>query len=222
MRTPLTSLIGSAEMLMFEDNIDAKEQKMFVEFVHSGAKRLHDFFEKIMILSSLKSGKRSFNMAQDDLCEILREAISEVVSKASDRNIKIEEIFDINPIVCVDKREIKNIIVMILDNAIRFSPSDEIIKVCVFSENEDVCIKVIDNGGGIDPDYLPYVFEELSDPDVAHHSEGHGLSLAIARQIVLRHNGIISVESTKGSGTAFKVQLPVAVPSELVNCGGKK
>ena len=109
-----------------------------------------------------------------------------------------------------------------LDNAIRFSPFDEIIKVCVFSENEDVCIKVIDNGGGIDPDYMPYVFEELLDPDVAHHSEGHGLSLAIARQIVLRHNGNISVESTKGSGTAFKVQLPVAASSELVNCGSEK
>lgn len=220
MRTPLTSLIGSAEILMSEENIDAKEQKMFVEFVHSGAKRLHDFFEKIIMLGSLKSGKRSFNMVQANLCEILRGAISEVTSKASNRNIKIEEIFDINPIVCVDKTEIKNIVVMILDNAIRFSPSDEIIKVCVSSENEDVCIKVIDNGSGIDPDYLPYVFEELSDPDVAHHSEGHGLSLAIARQIVLRHNGNISVESTKSSGTTFKVQLPVAVSSELVNCEG--
>ena len=152
------------------------------------------------------------------MSEIIREAISEVEAEASERNIRIEELFDAEPIVSLDSQEIKNVVKMLLNNAIRFSPSDDVIKVNISEENEDVCIKVIDNGGGIDPDYLPYVFEELSDPDVAHHSEGHGLSLAIARQVVLQHNGNISVESTKGSGTTFEIQLPLTLPSELVNC----
>jgi signal transduction histidine kinase len=152
------------------------------------------------------------------LCEIIREAICEVATEAAQRNIRIEELFDAEPIVSLDRQEIKNVVKMILNNAIRFSPSDDIIKVNISEDNKDVYIKVTDNGEGIDPDYLPYVFEELSDPDVAHHSEGHGLSLAIARQIVLQHNGNISVESTKGSGTTFKLQFPLTVPSELVNC----
>jgi two-component system, sensor histidine kinase and response regulator len=217
-RTPLNSLIASSEMLMSGEDINPEEQKVFAELVLSGAKRLQNFFDKAMMLSSLKSGKRKFNMMEVNLSEIVREAICKVTEKAAERNIRIEEIFDAESIVYVDSQEIKNVIVMILDNAIRFSPSDEIVKVYISSDNEEVCVRVIDHGGGIDPDYQPYVFEELSDPDVAHHSEGHGLSLAIARQILLQHNGNICVESTKGSGTVFKAQLPIAVPSEAINC----
>ena len=79
-------------------------------------------------------------------------------------------------------------------------------------------MSVTDRGQGIDPEYLPYVFEELSDPDIDHHSKGQGLSLAIARQIVLQHNGTISAESEIGSGTTFKVRLSLKVPSKLAQC----
>ncbi len=217
-RTPLNSLIVSAEMLMSEENIDAEEQKMFAELVYKGAKRLQYFVEKAMMLSSLKSGKRQFNMIPAELCEVVREAIGEVAAKAAERNVRIEEQFEASPTVCLDKHEIKRVVTSILDNAVRFSPSDENVMVCVFSDNEDVCLSVSDQGEGIDPDYLPYVFEELSDPDVAHHSEGHGLCLAIARQVILQHNGTISAESTKGSGATFTVRLPMMVPSEVAHC----
>jgi len=203
---------------MSNEDINPEEQKMFTQLVFNGAKRLQDFFEKAMVLSSLKSGKRLLNIARANLCEIVREAICDVAVEAAEQNVRIEELFDAEPKVYLDRQEIKNVVKMILNNAIRFSPSDDVIKVNISEDNEDVCIKVIDNGGGIDPDYLPYVFEELSDPDVAHHSEGHGLSLAIARQVVLQHNGNISVESTKGSGTTFKLQFPLTISSELVNC----
>lgn len=216
-RTPLTSLIASSEMLMSEDNIDTKEQKMFAELVHSGAKRLHDFFEKVMVLSSLKSGKQQFNMEPTELLEVVREAICEVTTEAAQRKVNIQEQFDTGPTVFLDKNEIKRVVITLLDNAIRFSPPDGNVTVGISSDNGEVCLNVSDQGEGIDSDYLPYVFEELSDPDVAHHSEGHGLSLAIARQIVLQHNGTISAESTKGSGTIFTVRLPVMVPSELAH-----
>ncbi len=217
-RTPLTGLIASAEMLMSEENIDAEEQKIFAEMVYNAAKRLHSLFEKAMVLSLLKSGKKQFNMTPADLCDVVREGICEVAAKAAERKVKIEEEFDACPTVCLDRQEIKRVVTAILDNAIRFSPSDGSIMVCISRGNGDVCLSVSDQGQGIDPDYLPYVFEELSDPDVAHHSEGHGLCLAIARQIVLRHNGTINAESTKGSGATFTVRLPVMVPSEVAHC----
>lgn len=216
-RTPLTSLIASSEMLMSEENIDTKEQKMFLVMVYNSAKRLHSLFEKTMLLGLLKSGKQQFNMSPTELCEVVREVICEVAAKAVERNVKIEEQFDAGPTVCLDKKEIKRVVTAILDNAVRFSPSDGSVTVGVSSNNKDVCLSVNDQGEGIDSDYLPYVFDELSDPDVSHHSEGHGLSLAIARQVVLRHNGTISAESTKGSGTTFTVRLPVMVSSELAH-----
>ncbi len=119
---------------------------------------------------------------------------------------------------CLDRQQIKRAITSILDNAIRFSPAGWRVDVCVSGDDEYVCVSVTDRGEGIEPDYLPYVFEELSDPDIDHHSRGQGLSLAIARQIVLQHNGKIDAESTEGSSTTFTVRLPIMVPSELAHC----
>ena len=217
-RTPLNSLIAPAEMLMSEEEVDAEEKKLLIEMVHSAAKRLHRFFENVMLLSSLKSGKWQFNPEPADLCEVVHEAVCGVATKAAERKVKIEEKFDAGPMVCLDRQQIKRAITAILDNAIRFSPVGRRVIVCVSGDDQYVCVSVTDRGEGIEPDYLPYVFEELSDPDIDHHSQGQGLSLAIARKIVQQHNGTISAESTKGSGTTFTVRLPVAVPSELAHC----
>jgi len=217
-RTPLNSLIAPAEMLMSgEDEIDAEEHKLLIEMVHSAAKRLHRFFENVMLLSSLKSGKWQFNPEPADLCEVVHEAVCDVATKAAERKIKIEEKFEAGPTLSLDQQQIKRAVTAILDNAIRFSPVGWRVDVCVSGDDEYVCVSVTDRGAGIDPDYLPYVFEELSDPDIDHHSQGQGLSLAIARQIVQRHNGTIVAENTKGCGTTFTVQLPLTVPSELAH-----
>ena len=217
-RTPLNGLIAPAEMLMSEEEVDAEERKLLIEMVHSAARRLHRFFENVMLLSSLKSGKWQFNPEPADLCEVVHEAVCEVATKAAERKIKIEEKFEAGPTVCLDRQQIKRVITAILDNAIRFSPPGWRVDVCVTGDNESICVSVTDRGEGIDLDYLPYVFEELSDSDVDHHSQGQGLSLAIARQIVQQHNGTISVESAKGSGATFTVQLPLTVRSELAHC----
>ena len=218
-RTPLNNIIAPAEMLMSEDEIDADERKLLIEMVHSAAKRMHRFFENVMLLSSLKSGKWQFNFEPADLCEVVHESVCDMATKAVERKIKIKEKFDAAPTVCLDSQQIERVITAILDNAIRFSQSGGDVDVCVSGDGESVCVSVTDCGQGIEPDYLPYVFEELSDPDIDHHSKGQGLSLAIARQIVQRHNGTINVESTKSSGTTFTVTLPVMVPSELAHCG---
>jgi len=217
-RTPLNSLIAPAEMLLSEEEVDAEERKLLIEMVHSAAKRLHRFFEKVMMLSSLKSGKWQFNPEPSDLCELVHEAVCEVATKAAERKVKIEEKFKAGPVICLDRQQIVRAITSILDNAISFSPPGWRVNVSVQCHNADVCVSVTDWGQGIDPDYIPHIFEELSDPDIDHHSQGQGLSLAIAHQIVQQHNGTIEAESAQGSGTTFTVRLPAAVPSELAYC----
>jgi len=217
-RTPLNSLIAPAEMLLSEEEVDAEEKKLLIEMVYSAAKRLHHFFENVMLLSFLKSGKWQFNPEPTDLCDVIHEAVCDMATKAAERNVIIDEKFEAGPTVCLDRQQIKRVVTAILDNAVRFSPSGSRVDVCLAGDNESICVSVTNRGVGIDPDYLPYVFEELSAPDIDHHSQGQGLSLAIARQIVQQHNGTISAESTEGSGTTFTVQLPLTVPSELAHC----
>jgi two-component system sensor histidine kinase/response regulator len=223
-RTPLNSLLGPAEMLMSEDQMDPEERKLLVEMVYSAATRLHHFFENAMLLAALKSGKWPFRPAPVRLYDIVHEAVTGVKAQADQRKVKIEEQFpsdNLNndgPSAHLDRKEIGRALTAILDNAIRFSPPDGMVSVSVSSDDAGAMVSVGDRGDGIDPDYLPYVFEELSDPDIDHHSRGQGLSLAIARQIVQQHNGTISVESTKGAGATFMVRLPIVVPSEVVLC----
>lgn len=219
-RTPLNSLIAPVEMLMSEEDVGQEDKKLLIEMVHSAAKRLHCFFENVMLLSYLKSGKLPLNPEPADLCEVVHEAVCDVATKAAEHNVIVEEKFKSGHAVNIDSAQIKRAVVSILDNAIRFSQSGARVNVCVDGPpkaGESVCVSVTDRGKGIDPDFLPLVFEELSDPDIEHHSQGQGLSLSIAKQIVQHHNGTISVESEKGAGTTFTVRLPVMVPSELAH-----
>lgn len=217
-RTPLNSLIAPAEILMSGEDMGTEDRNLLIEMMHSAAKRLHHFFENVMLLASLKSGKCPFNPEPADLREVVHEAVCDAATSAADRRIKIEEKFDKGRKVNLDRRQIRRVVTSVLDNAIRFSPSGARVDVRVTGDNEYSCVSVTDRGEGIEPDYLPYVFDELSNPDIDHHSQGQGLSLAIARQIVRQHNGSIGVESAKGSGTTFTVRLPAAVPSELAHC----
>jgi signal transduction histidine kinase len=104
------------------------------------------------------------------------------------------------------------VLIAILENAIQFSPPEGHVCVRVTRDADRFCMTVTDAGDGIAPDFLPRLFEEFAQPDVTHHSAGQGLSLALARQIVLAHHGTIEVTSTKGLGTTLTVRLPVIAP----------
>lgn len=217
-RTPLNSLLAPAEMLVGEDQMDAEERKLLIEMVHSAATRLHRFFENVLLLSSLKAGKGQLKLAPTSVSDVAREAVAEMAAQAAEHNVEIEEAFSGDPSANLDREQIKRTLKAIIDNAIRFSPSGASVRVCVAADEAEACISVTDQGQGIDSDYLPHVFDELSDLDADHHSQGQRLSLAIARQVVQLHNGTISVESTKGAGATFTIRLPAAVPAEAALC----
>ncbi len=211
-------LIGPTEMLLSQKDIDAEELRTLLEQMRRAAEYLHRFFDNAMVLSSLKSGEQQFSMTPTNLGALVRGVIGEISAEAADRNVKIEEEFAINPTICLDEQQINTVVAAILNNAVRFSRSGGSVTVHVSSDNDDVCLNITDNGEGIDPQYQPYVFDEFSDPNADRQAQGRGLSLAIARQIVLGHNGTVSVESKKGSGSAFTVRLPAMLPLEVAQC----
>ena len=216
--TPISDIILPVERLMATENMEIDEQRKLIEQVHRTAMQLHHFFENAMTLSTLKSGQWHFEQAPTNLRTLVREVISDITKKASERKIKIEEQFSISPTICLDEREIKRVISTILDNAVRFSPVGETVTICVGSDNDDVYLSVTDQGQGIDSDNLQSIFDGFSAANANHSALGKGLNLAITRQIVLGHNGTISAQSTKGSGTTFIVRLPATLALEEVQC----
>ena len=162
----------------------------------------------------MQSGKWDFQFAPTDLCEVVRRVVGAVTSRASERRLTIDQALPDEAIIMLDPQQMQGVVTAMLDNAVRFSPVDGRVVIRVWRNGAGLCLTVTDQGAGIDPDFLPHVFEKFTHTDVAHHTEGQGLSLAIAHQVVLAHNGTIGVESTQEDGTTFTVRLPGTARSD--------
>ena len=162
-----------------------------------------------MTLCALKSGNARFHCQEANLREIVGQAVCEVTDRAAEADVTIEQEVSETLGAVVDREHLKTVIVTMLQNAVRFSPSGGQVVIRAVCQDAEVVITVTDRGPGIDADLLPHVFDDFTDADSTHHADGQGLSLAIARQIVLRHNGRISAQSTKEKGTTFTVRLPL-------------
>jgi signal transduction histidine kinase len=158
----------------------------------------------------MKAGQWDFAWTTTDLCEVVRDAVFHVSLTAVQRGVHIAQALPDAALARLDRLQMGEVVVAVLENAIRFSPSPGRIIVAVESADERVCVRVTDRGPGLNPDFLPYVFEPLAQPDLRYHPEGQGLSLAIAHEIVLAHHGTIRVESTPWVGTTVTVWLPRA------------
>ncbi len=221
-RTPLNGIIAPAKMLASDEDIDIEEQKMLADMVYRNATRLHTLFEKVMLLSGLKSGKVDLAFEKTDLSKLVRRVISKATPWAEDNCVSLDADLPDSATAWFDPEHIERVIASLLDNAIRFSPSEESVTIGVCAEDDQVVLSVTDRGQGIDPEFLPHVLDDFTKDEAQHHAEGQGLSLAIARQIVLHHRGTINVQSTKGNGATFTVRLPISAPAPTERHTGPK
>lgn len=216
-RTPLNGILAPIEMLLAEKDMGADDRTMLLDMMQQSAQRLLRLFVRISTLSQMKAGQWAFEFTTADLCEVTRAAICDATSAATQRRVQIAQDLPGGALARLDRQQMRVVVAALLENAIRFSPSPGRVTVNVASADQRVCVMVTDQGPGIDPAFLPYVFEPFVQPDVRHHTEGQGLSLAIAQQIALAHHGGINVESTQGVGTTFTVWIPA---TKGVSIGG--
>ena len=205
--TPLNGIIGPLELLLSGPEIGIEERRTMLEMASRSAQQLQKLFEKVLKLCAMKAGKWGFNFAPTDLSEVVAKATTGVAALASERNVIIDQ--ELEKIVAnVDPMAIQFVANALLNNAIRFSPAGGRVALALSTDPDHLTIRVSDQGVGIDKEHMNRVFDELNELDVAHHAEGQKLSLAIARQIAIAHEGRIEVASQKGAGTTFTVQLP--------------
>ncbi|MBC8354707.1 MAG: hybrid sensor histidine kinase/response regulator [Planctomycetes bacterium] len=212
--TPLSGLISPAEMLASDESVDEGHRKMLAEMVHRNAQRIHQLFEKVTDLCAIKSGLYELEFVPTELGRVVREAVSALEGLATEKNVGVDVRSASMASVMLDEQRISTAIKSVIGNAIRFSPSGGVVAVDVEDRNDTVCLSVTDQGPGIEPDRLPYIFDEFGAVDVDHHTEGQGLSLALAREIVIHHQGTIDVENCSTGGTRFIFRLPMASQQE--------
>ena len=151
-------------------------------------------------------------MAAVDLGGLIETATASFQPLAAEHRLELTVAAPSDLSVRGDNEQLRQVVVILLDNAIRYSPDGGRVHVQARRDGSSALVTVHDTGIGIGPDELPHVFERFYRADEARNRQagGAGLGLAIARELVMRHGGKISVESTEGAGSTFTVQLPLA------------
>jgi two-component system phosphate regulon sensor histidine kinase PhoR len=144
-----------------------------------------------------------------NLNTLVNEVITQMAPLAERQQVAINSNFSPNlPLIPADKDRIRQTIVNLVDNAIKFNKTDGTVTIATEYDAESVALSVIDSGIGISKDDLPHVFERFYKADKARTGGGSGLGLAIARHTIQAHGGDITVQSEEGKGSTFTFRLP--------------
>ncbi len=211
LRTPLTVLRGESENFTDDFRLDAEMREransLLEEVVHLGK-----IVDQLFTLSRLDAGEAQTEWTRFDLTELARNTVEQMNLLAEDKGISISCDASQPMQVKGNHVRLKQVVVNLLDNAIKYTPAKGAIQLRVLAVNGHVVLEVKDNGIGIPSDALPHIFERFYRVDQARSadSESAGLGLAIVKSICIAHGAEVEAQSTVGSGSCFRVKLPLS------------
>ncbi len=213
LRTPISAIKGYIQMILKQKLGEInEEQKKSLEVVLRNANRLDHLIQDILDISRLDSGRMRFIPEQANIKTIVEEIVETLQSSADSKHIKINTMVE-EPIpdLTIDQERIKQVIINLLNNAIKFSPDNSSINVNVRKEQDDILFEMQDFGRGIPDDQQNNIFDAFYQVKSNEDKKlgGVGLGLAISRGIILAHGGRIWVESTLDKGSKFTFSLPI-------------
>ena len=211
LRTPLTVMRGELESLAQDPHL-ARETRETLGSVLEEVERLGEIVESLFALSRLDAGEAHAEWARFDLAELAATTAEQMSLLATDKNVSVE--CDSTPGVTVegDRARLKQVIVNLLDNAIKYTPNGGRVRLSVRREGSFAVLDVADNGVGIPAEALPHVFKRFYRVDTSRSRAegGAGLGLAIVRSICTAHGADVEVISTPGKGSLFRMRQPLA------------
>jgi PAS domain S-box-containing protein len=216
LRTPMTSILGWVQFLRAGD-YEPDELIEALQMIESSAKLQKRLIDDMLDVSRIVLGKFHVDLRPTHLPEIVEAAVTTARPDASERGVRLtSEIEPVEGLVEADGARLQQVIGNILSNAIKFTPPGKQVDLQLHRVNGSVQIRIHDEGDGIEPAFLPHVFERLRQADSSAKRSGLGLGLAIARHIIDLHNGDITAESEGlGKGATFTVSLPLISQQEL-------
>ena len=210
LRTPLTILRGELESLV-QRRAGPEELRESVASALEEVDRLTRIVESLLALSRLEAGEARMERVRVDLSELAATTVEQMRLLAEDKQLSVQ--CEVNESVQVegDRSRLKQVVVNLLDNAIKYTPEGGSVRVGVKTSEGSALIEVEDSGVGIPPDALPHIFERFYRVDKARSRQmgGSGLGLSIVKSICAAHGGTIEAGGTNGRGTCFRVALPL-------------
>lgn len=212
LRTPLNAIVGWIH-LMKKGNLKPEIFQRALDTIERNAAAQTQLIEDLLDLSRVVRGQVNLNIQPVEMAYLLNTTVDSLRPAAEAKSIEIELDLDskVGPILA-DPNRLQQVCWNLLSNAIKFTPANGRVKVTAASEADQLKIQVADSGIGIEPDFLPFVFEHFrqADGSSTRSHGGLGLGLAICRRLVELHGGTIEVDSPGiGQGATFTVLLPL-------------
>ena len=215
LRTPLTALKMESEVALMSADTSKQELRAVLESNLEEAAKMDTLINNLLRLTKLDTNQVQTNFRKLSLNDVIAEAISHVEKQAGRKHATINN--QVKKLALSgDYDSLVQLVVILLDNAIKYSPENSTITLDSSKLDSTVRLTVQDQGQGISPEALPHVFERFYRADKARTSSttnGYGLGLSIAKLIADVHHGTITISSRVGKGTTVTVLLPVQLQS---------
>jgi len=212
LRTPLAALKTSTEVALREKKISGADARNILEENLEDIGSLELLSERLLHLSQYQKGERVLAFERIDLGKTINTSYKKILPLARKKNIMID--IDVREnYIEADRVSIEEIILILLDNAVKYTPDGGKVSISSRVDGRSAIIKVIDSGPGIGPKDIPRIFDRFYRADHSRSKvkvSGFGLGLPIVKRVVELHHGSVSVSSKIGSGSTFIVRLPAA------------
>ncbi|OPJ63321.1 sensor histidine kinase [Clostridium chromiireducens] len=216
LRTPINVIFSATQMeeIMLKSYLSdsaSEDNFKYVKMMKQNCYRLLRLIENLIDITKFENGYYSLNRSNHDIISLIEEVVSSVAGYIENKDISI--IFDTDveeKIIALDPEKIERIILNLLSNSVKFTPSGGSISVKIQDHKDNVCIKIKDTGSGIPEDKLESIFDRFVqvDKSLNRSHEGSGIGLSIVKSLVEQHGGKIFVKSKESQGTEFILHLP--------------
>ena len=210
LRTPLSGIIGTSEILMDISKDDEKKFNLSKE-IHESAEWLHSLVENILNLTRIQDGRLIMNKTLESVDDIIGVSVSIIEKRYTNRTIEVQ--LSEKPLfIEIDAKLINQVLVNLLDNAVKHTKENEKIGIKILEHNTNIQIIVYDEGTGISKKDLPNIFQSFYtsfSKKSVDNEKGVGLGLAICESVIKAHNGTITAKNRNKKGAEFIITLPI-------------
>lgn len=215
-RTPLTIIQSRIEMLLRSPQAKIQEKVNDISISLKETRRLSKLVSQLLTLARSDANQIELELAPLELNAVLRQVFEQFEELAFFQDKRFTLNISESPMMILgDKERIHQVLVIFLDNALKFTGEDGEITISGRQEGNNIYIDIKDNGVGIKPEHLSRVFDRFFQADPSRTDrEGTGLGLSIAKWIIEKHKGRLSVDSTVGKGTQFTLMFPTLKPNQ--------
>lgn len=211
LRTPMTAIMGWAQMLD-EEQLEPEMQELAVDSIRSSSNAQAQLIDDLLDVSRITAGKLRINPRPIELGGVVRSAVETIRTAADAKQVPLETNLEPDLHVKGDPQRLQQVIWNLVANGVKFTPEGGRVTVSLQRDGRDAVVEVHDTGQGIDPRFMPYLFERFrqADSSATRQHMGLGLGLAIVRHLVELHGGTVAAESRGlGHGATFRIRLPL-------------